>query len=246
MKNLVCTFDYKGINHTLELRFIKGTATAEPFLFGAEEETRPIQLKDFYLAKFQTTQALWKYVTADELKHWGFPGDCHPAEHVSWNDITNEGGFLARINDSDILPKINGQSGNVFRLPSETEWEYAARGGPLWKNDLLFGGSNDPGEVAWYLDNSGGQTHPVGQKTPNQLGLYDMNGNVWEWCQDAFIRDIKHIPGDGSAYEGVSNARILRGGCHHNGAIHCTNVKRYEIMPEFKDACIGFRLAMDA
>lgn len=87
------------------------------------------------------------------------------------------------------------------------------------------------------------RTHAAGQKQPNQLGIHDMNGNVWGWCEDWFVRDEKLTPGDGSAYSIPGTDKVLRGGCHHNGEEHCTNTKRYEIMPDAFDECIGFRLA---
>jgi formylglycine-generating enzyme required for sulfatase activity len=172
-----------------------------------------------------------------------------PKLQVSWDHITSSGGFLDRINAIGILKKIvNGPVADTFqfRLPSETEWEYAARGGKHWKDGLLYSGNNDIDVVAWYEENSGKHAHHVARKAPNQLGLYDMSGNVWEWCQDAFIRDVKQIPTDGSPFAGTSNDRVLRGGCHHNGAVHCTVSKRYEIDRAFHDDCVGFRLALSA
>ena len=89
----------------------------------------------------------------------------------------------------------------------------------------------------------GTETHEVGQKAPNQLGIFDMSGNVWEWCQDYFQKDIHKIPANGKPYLENTGERVLRGGCHHNWAIHCTVSKRYAIAPDAKDGCIGFRIA---
>ncbi|MES2278057.1 MAG: formylglycine-generating enzyme family protein [Bacteroidota bacterium] len=249
MNNLIYNYKHKDTHHIIELIFVEGTAAGQPYLFGAGAEKQAIHINNFYIAKFQTTQALWQHVMADEFKHWGHAGDTNPAEHVAWYDITSKAGFLDRINNSDMMRHISNllpQNGATFRLPSESEWEYAARGGKNWQDDFMFAGSNSPDDVAWYLNNSSGKTHPVGLKRPNQLGLHDMNGNVWEWCQDSFIRDATYIPKDGSAYEGPGTDRVLRGGCHHNGAVHCTSTKRYEITPEANDGCIGFRLALSA
>jgi formylglycine-generating enzyme required for sulfatase activity len=127
-------------------------------------------------------------------------------------------------------------------LPSETEWEYVARGGKHWKDNFQYSGSNNIDEVAWYQQNSHDEVKEVGRKAPNQLGIYEMNGNVWEWCQDCYQRDTKKIPKDGSPFMSAGVDRVLRGGCHHNWAIHCTVSKRYEIGKDFKDNCIGFRL----
>ena len=105
---------------------------------------------------------------------------------------------------------------------------------------------NDIEAVAWYKDNSCDLMHDVGLKAPNQLGIYDMSGNAWEWCQDSFTRDTNQIPTDGTAFIGDSDERILRGGCYHNWAIHCTVSKRYEIDAASSDGCIGFRLVLSA
>ena len=244
MENLV--IPYNG--NTLEMTFVAETPASEPFMFGDEQA---IQIPDFYIAKTQTTQALWKYIMGDEENRSQYQHDDHPVEHVSW--------YEAR----DFITKLNQRFGDrgTFRLPTETEWEYAARGGQHWRDGFHFAGSDDMSVSGWYEGNAGPYTdlamisrlknqakltqpHPVAQKKPNQLGLYDMNGNLWEWCQDWFVRDTSLIPKDGTAYQMPGEAKVLRGGCHHNGAIHCTNTKRYEIGPKFFDGCIGFRVAL--
>jgi sulfatase modifying factor 1 len=224
---------------TLELAFVAGTGH-EPFLFGDEQ---PVLLPDFYIATTQTTQALWEAVMGENPSL--YPGDDLPVEQVSWYQV------------QDFIGKISRD----FRLPTEAEWEYAARGGKHWRDGFRFAGSNDMMVSGWFEGNAGPytdlaaisklknqakltKTHPVAQKKPNQLGLYDMNGNLWEWCQDWFVRDTHLIPKDGSAYGIPGEAKVLRGGCHHNGAIHCTNTMRYEIGPQFFDGCIGFRVAL--
>ena len=116
------------------------------------------------------------------------------------------------------------------------------RRSPWILNGFHFSGSNDIDAVAWYDRKHGDHTQPVGLKTPNQLGIHDMSGNVWEWCQDVYTTEISRIPSDGSAFDGAGSERVLRGGCFHNWAIHCTVSKRYEIGHEFHDGCIGFRL----
>jgi formylglycine-generating enzyme required for sulfatase activity len=98
--------------------------------------------------------------------------------------------------------------------------------------------------VGWYKRNSGDESKIVGQKKPNQLGLYDMSGNLWEWCVDHYHFDTRKIPTDGSPCLEESPERVLRGGCFHNFGIHCTVMKRYQINPEYKDGCISFRLAI--
>jgi len=158
-----------------------------------------------------------------------------------------------------------------FRLPSETEWEYAARGGPYWTDNFRFSGGNDIDKVAWYghrftaarrlvcrtLGWRRGwrvagrrprgkvtHTHEVAAKAPNQLGLYDMSGNVWEWCADTCVDDLDQVPRDGTPNTGPGEDHRLRGGCHHNWDIHCTVWWRYGIDADAHDGCIGVRLAL--
>jgi sulfatase modifying factor 1 len=169
-------------------------------------------------------------------------------ENISWDQITQPDGFLDRINASPVRAAMAAQLAApdvAFRLPSETEWEYAARGGPHWRDGFHFSGGNDIDAVAWY-GRRDGHTHPVAEKAPNQLGLYDMSGNVWEWCQDSFTPDVAKIPRDGGAYCDSSPDRVLRGGCFHNWAVHCTVSKRYQIGRDCHDGCIGLRLVLDA
>jgi formylglycine-generating enzyme required for sulfatase activity len=165
-----------------------------------------------------------------------------------------------------------GDSTLRFRLPSETEWEYAARGGPSWRDNFAFSGSNDPDQVAWYgprwtpmrqavvpllgprlgwrlagrwpRSRRATETHEVALKVPNQLGLYDMSGNVWEWCQDVCTNDLDMVPGDGTPYLGIGEERRLRGGCHHNWDLHCRVFWRYGIVADAHDGCIGFRIVL--
>ncbi len=247
MVNAVYRFTINNKAHEFEMIPVEGT-NGRSFLFGTGGEKQPIHIKDFFIAKYPVTQALWRYVMAEDESRFRFKEDENPAEHVSWNDITDKGGFLDRVNKGDILQEIRkqlpGKTKAMFRLPSETEWEYAARGGDNWASNLIFSGSNNADEVVWYEKNSGKHTWPVGQKAANQLGIHDMCGNVWEWCQDSFVSDTGFIPKDGTPYAGKSNDRILRGGCHHNGAVHCTATKRYEIISSAADECIGFRLAL--
>lgn len=236
MDNLVYSFTYNNSNYDIIFVFVAGTTANDPFLFGLPGEQQAIHIGDFFISETLVTQATWKFVMGDAQDHSQNKGDNHPVEHVSWNDIAMPGGFLE---------KLNRQWGDkaVFRLPTETEWEYAARGGLHRQDDFMFAGSNNPDEVAWYLENSLNHSWPVAQKKSNQLGIYDMNGNLWEWCQDWFVRNVREIPNDGSAYLVPTKDKVLRGGCHHNGAFHCTNTKRYEIPPDCFDGCIGFRLA---
>lgn len=231
-------------DHALEMVHVEGT-NGHPYTLGEGKDTRAIEVRSFIIATVPAIHALWTHVMgADNNPSIGRRNEL-PVENVSWDDVTGPAGFLDRINASDIRTQMVAQVSGpeaAFRLPTETEWEYAARGGPHWRDGFRFSGSNDIDLVAWYDRKGGDQTHEVAQKAPNQLGIYDMSGNVWEWCQDSFSRDVSTIPEDGSAFAGDGAERLLRGGCFHNWAIHCTVSKRYQIERDYHDGCIGLRL----
>ena len=242
MNDINLTFE--DINYTFPLIFVQGTGEKH-FLFGLENDLLKISMKDFYISKFPVTQILWKQIMGNNPAH--FVDDHRPVENISYHDIVQEQGFLQKINAKckDQVNKQSGQSHSLtFRLPSETEWEYAARGGIYWGKYFVYSGSDNIDEVGWYVGNSGNESKVVGQKKPNQLGLHDMSGNLWEWCLDYFQRDTSKIPRDGSPCLEKSDSHILRGGCYHNYAMHCTVMKRYEIIPEHRDSCVGFRLVL--
>jgi sulfatase modifying factor 1 len=229
----------------LTLVRVEGT-NGRPYRFGEGRDVRHIEVPDFFIATVPVTQALWTHVMAEDNPS-ARRGTELPLENISWVEITRPGGFLDRLNGGDIRGRLLGEApGNhgAFRLPSEAEWEYAARGGPHWGDGFRFSGSNDIDLVAWYDRRGGDHTQPVGLKAPNQLGIYDLSGNVWEWCQDSFTEDVTAIPADGGAYHGDCADRVLRGGCFHNWAIHCTVSKRYQIDRAYHDGCIGLRLVL--
>jgi formylglycine-generating enzyme required for sulfatase activity len=255
----------------LELAWVPGTSGI-PYSFGHGASRKAIHLASFYIGTTPVTQALWELVMGDNPAVHRDPR-C-PVENISWERITEPGGFLDRINASEVLTSVASSDPNLrFRLPTETEWEYAARGGPHWRDDFAFSGGNDPDAVAWYgprwssadqtlvrflgwpagwrvanrlrkLLPSHTWTHPVATKAPNQLSLYDMSGNVWEWCQDGCTDDLEDLPSDGRPYDGPGTERRLRGGCHHNWDLHCRVWWRYGIQPDAHDGCIGFRLVL--
>ena len=172
------------------------------------------KIKDFYIGKYEVTQAQWKAVMDNNPSH--FKGDNLPVEKVSWNDA------------QEFIRKLNAKTGKNYRLPTEAEWEFAAKGGTLSKG-YEYSGSNNVNYVAWYIGNSGRKTHPVGTKKPNELGIYDMSGNVWEWCQDF--------------YESGSSLRVIRCGSWGNGAPFTRVSARNSGNPSLSYIYYGFRLA---
>src|ERR1041385_5905204 len=223
---------------------VEGTG-GMPYSFGDRPHSIPVSVPEFYIGVVPITQAVWTYIGGQEnpAVH---RGPDFPVENVSWDNLTQPGGFLQRLNESVVSEYLCKEVGRrlTFRLPTETEWEYAARGGPHWRDEYRYSGSNDIDTVAWYDRRHGDDTQPVAQKAANQLGIYDMSGNVWEWCEDTFARDVNVIPRDGQPYRGPGKERVLRGGCFHNWAAHCTVSKRYEIAGEFHDGCIGVRVVL--
>lgn len=188
-----------------------------------EAPVHRVQLGAYKMSQTPVTQALWVAVMGSNPSH--FKGNSLPVESVSWNLIVN-----------DFLPKLNELTGKQFRLPTEAEWEYAARGGGQAENAALT-------DVAWYADNSGERTHPVGQLQPNGLGLYDMYGNVWEWCADRYDRysgEAQTNPiGPNSGSE-----RVMRGGSWYNGAERCRATERDSYRPAHSFNDVGFRLVL--
>jgi len=156
--------------------FVEG-GTFIPYQSG-EQSISPINVKSFYIGKYEVSQLQWRAIMGNNPSNFKACSDC-PVERVSWYDVQE---FIQILN---ILTKKH------FRLPAEAEWEYAARGGKL-SNNYLYSGSNNADDVSYYRKNSRGQTHPAGQKRPNELGIYDMSGNVYEWCNDWFSEIIQN------------------------------------------------------
>jgi formylglycine-generating enzyme required for sulfatase activity len=246
---------FPGIDYSFSMVLVKGTGDTT-YSFGGDLKLS-IRISDFFISRYLVTQRLWEHVMGNNPA--AVKGSNKPVETVSYNDITHGSGFLGKMNELGEI-KQSIPAGLSFRLPTESEWEYAARGGVHWTDGFHFSGSNDINAVGWYENNAGKitdpivlrqlkntekgtETHEVGQKAPNQLGIFDMSGNVWEWCHDYFQADAHKMPLDGKPCQVESGERVLRGGCHHNWAIHCTVHKRYAIAPDSADGCIGFRLA---
>ena len=197
-----------------------------------EKPIHSVTLLDFEIGKYPVTQKFWQEIMGSNPAHFQGCVDC-PVENVSWDDVQE---FLKKLNQK--YPSKN------YRLPSEAEWEYAARGGKQSKG-YTYAGSNDLNEVAWYDNNSGGKTQSVGDKKANELGIYDMSGNVWEWCQDAWHDNYQGVPTDGSALDSGSKdaLRVLRGGSWGNNSLNCRVSNRNRNNPTNRFDFNGFRLA---
>ena len=192
-----------------------------------EKPTHQVTLtNDYYIGKYEVTQALWQAVMGNNPSD--FKGDNLPVECVSWNDC------------QDFISKLNSITGKTFRLPTEAEWEYAARGGKKSRG-YQYSGSNNLSDVAWYEDNSDNKTHAVGSKQGNELGIYDMTGNVWEWCQDwygSYSSSSQVNPtGDTSG-----SYRVIRGGSWFFTARSCRSSYRGSNTPGRRNDDLGFRL----
>lgn len=188
--------------------------------------------KGFWMSKYETTQAEWRSVMGSNPS--GFPGDGRPVEQVSWNRVQQ---FIQILNNAN--PTMN------FRLPSEAEWEYACRAGTItrfyWGDDPSY---TQIGAYAWVPDNSGGGPHNVGGKLPNAWGLYDMSGNVAEYCQDWYHDGYSGVPTDGSAWVVPAGSnRVLRGGAWAYERAACRSACRILRVPDNAESRHGFRLA---
>ena len=192
-----------------------------------ERPIRRVRLSSFEIGKYEVTQELWETVMGKNPSRFkGYPR--RPVETVSWHDVQ---AFLRRLND------LTGES---YRLPTEAEWEYAARGGQRGRR-YAFAGSNKLSSVAWHLANSRGKTHPIGQKEPNELGLYDMSGNVREWVQDWYQRSLSGSVIDPQG-PSLGSHRVSRGGSWHFVAGFCRSASRVSDDPNTRSDRLGFRL----
>lgn len=196
-----------------------------------EDDERPIQkvtLNGFAISKVEVTQRLWQSVMDNNPSYFPTCPEC-PVEQISFEDVQQ---FLGRLNHL---------TGKTYRLPTEAEWEFASRGGTK-STGHKFSGSADANQVGWFWDNSSNSTHPVARKTPNELGLFDMSGNVWEWCQD-WYGTYTSKPVDNPTGPGFGTYRVIRGGAwnYHQGG--CRNSCRYSFFPDKQGMSLGFRLA---
>ena len=196
-----------------------------------EKPVHNVYVKSFKMMTTEVTQAQWQALMGSNPSNW--KGDNLPVENVSWDDIQD---FLRELNRID--------PGKKYRLPTEAEWEYACRAGTTTK---YYTGDKDSdlNRAGWYNGNSGSNTHPVGQKAPNAWGLYDMHGNVWEWCEDWFHSSYNGAPKDGSAWNSPSGQyRVLRGGSWLHPPRSCRSAHRHRYNPDLRYIHNGFRLCV--
>ncbi len=209
--------------------FTMGATSEQQNYDNDEKQTHTVTLSDYYIGETEVTQELWVAVMGSNPS-W-FTGNMQrPVEYVSWDDCQT------------FIQKLNELTGANFRLPTEAEWEFAARGGRNSRG-YQYSGSSNLGDVAWYRDNSSDTTHPVKTKSPNELGIYDMSGNVYEWCQDwkgPYSSSSQTNPTGPSKGSG----RVNRGGSWYNVACYCRSANRNCNPPDNRYYSLGLRLAL--
>lgn len=195
-------------------------------VYDDEKPAHEVSLSDFYMAETEVTQKLWKAVMGSNPSR--IRGSSSPVESVSWDDC------------HEFITRLNSLTGRTFRLPTEAEWEYAARGGNRG-NGHRYAGSNSAGDVAWYFSN---RTHQVAGKSPNELGLYDMSGNVYEWCQDVY-GDYRGKAQTNPQGVSTGSSRVFRGGSWIGDVGSCRVSYRGHKLPANAENNLGLRLVMD-
>ena len=210
--------------------FQMGSPDDDSDAFSDERPQHQVTLSDYYIGETEVTQKLWRVVMGSNPSHFvaGYPQ--RPVELVSRNDCL------------EFIEKLNALTGKKFRLPTEAEWEFAARGGNKSKG-YKYSGSDDIDDVAWYRNNSRDETHDVATKAPNELGLYDMSGNVWEWCQDwygSYSSEAQTNPTGPSS----GSYRVIRGGSWYYNARICRVSDRGNGTSSYRNYDLGLRLAL--
>lgn len=220
--------------------FVMGSPKDEEDRENYETQHQVTLTRDYWLGRFPITQGQWKAIMGSNPS-LNSKGDNFPVGCVSWNDARN---FCRKLNEA-VKPSGLLPTGYEFMLPTEAQWEYAARGGHKSNGYHIYSGGNDVDEVAWWDGTSNQQTHPVGQKKPNELGLYDMSGNVAEWCSDKFdYEDYPHGAVKDPKGPSSGSSRVLRGGSWRDDARRCRSAYRYSDVPTDRYYNLGFRVAL--
>ena len=211
--------------------FTMGATSEQQNYDNDEKQTHTVTLSDYYIGETEVTQELWAAVMGSNPS-W-FSGNMQrPVEYVSWDDCQT------------FIQKLNRLTGANFRLPTEAEWEFAARGGRNSRG-YQYSGSSNLDDVAWYTYNSSDTTHPVKTKSPNELGIYDMSGNVWEWCQDWYSSSYySSSPQNNPTGPSSGSYRVFRGGSWFNYARDCRSANRSSRTPVFRHYNLGLRLVL--
>ena len=215
------------------------------FDMGENGENGQVTLSSYNIGKYEVTQAQWVAVMGSNPSQ--FKGDNLPVERVSWDDIVGTSGNSMVLNriiyyENGFIYRLNKLTGKAYRLPTEAEWEYAARGGNK-SEGYTYSGSYDPDKVAWYDDNSEGKTHPVGEKDSNELGIYDMSGNVLEWCSD-WVGGYNDDPKTNPLGPKNGSDRVFRGGDWGHLAERSSVYEHGGMDPDWLCGDLGFRLVL--
>ena len=208
--------------------FMMGATAEQQDPYAYEKPAHQVTLSSYYIGQTEVTQELWEAVMGSNPSNW--KGDRLPVEQVSWNDC------------QEFITKLNQLTGETFRLPTEAEWEFAARGGNKSMH-YQYSGSNTLDDVAWYAGNSDSKTHAVASKQANELGIYDMSGNVWEWCQD-YWGSYGSSAQTNPAGPASGTHRVLRGGGYFNDASRCRSADRSNLTPGGRSDYRGLRLVL--
>jgi formylglycine-generating enzyme required for sulfatase activity len=229
---------YTDAETGMEFVLVKGGCYQMGDTFGDgyenEKPAHEVCLDDFYISKFKVTQGQWKTVLGNNPSHFKNCGDNCPVENISWNDA------------QEFIRTLNQRTGKKYRLLTEAEWEYAARSGGRKEKWAGTSSESELGDYAWYSRNSGGQTHPVGQKKPNGIGIYDMSGNVWEWVQDTYSGNAYSSHSrNNPLYRGSGAGHVFRGGSwyYHPRGVRTTFRNHRSPLIIIRHHNVGLRLA---
>ena len=209
--------------------FTMGGTSEQDEPWADEQPVHQVTLtRDYYIAETEVTEALWTAVTGGVPCYYPSGGN-YPVEGVSWDAC------------QDFIKKLNMLTGKKFRMPTEAEWEFAARGGNK-SQGYIYSGSNNPDEVAWHRHDSNRAKHPVATKRPNELGIYDMSGNVWEWCMDGYGKYAGEPQADPVAPS--SSSRVQRGGAWYHNAWNGRVSARFNNSQDNRNGSMGLRLVL--